>query len=92
MVSNQVIELPKICGANKKRRPFDRRCSADVAWRQHTPPGCRSFRVLSDRRSELVEDLVDPEAFETSKGLVQAIEFLVAQAADLIDGLEVAIV
>ena len=36
-------------------------------------------------RSELVEYLIDPEALETGQRLVEAVEFVIAQATNLVD-------
>src|SRR6201999_2700398 len=42
--------------------------------------------------SELVEDLVDPEALEAAKRLVEAFEGAIVEPADLVDRLEMAVV
>src|SRR5688500_2432775 len=41
---------------------------------------------------ELVENLVDPEALKPSESIVEAVAFVVAQTADLVDGLTVTII
>ncbi len=74
------------CGVNKKRRPRGRRLLNKCGGAATDGPKQRSAR------SELVEDLVDPEAFEAAECLVEAFEGVVVEAADLVDGLEVTII
>ena len=43
-------------------------------------------------KSELVEDLVDPEPLQPAESLVEVLEGTVVEATDLVDGLEVAVI
>src|SRR5690606_29022995 len=56
------------------------------------PPVCRLSFAFAAGRSELVENLIDPEALQAGQRLVEAIEFLVAKTADLVDGLKMTII
>ena len=70
-------QFARVCGANVNAGPWDRRLHSDVAQAQQMA-GCGL---------ELVEDLIDPEALEAGEGLVEAVEFVIAETTDLVDRL-----
>ena len=56
-------------------------------------PVLRRLRLSQSRKfSEPVQDLVGPEPLEPVQRLVQGREFLVRDAADLLDGLDVLLI